>query len=182
VDSAGNVFIADSGNDAVKELAHAFVDAAVKTENAAAGIDTLGPVLPVTARISGPLSPTSDQPWLTIGTIANGVVNFSFTANTGATRTAHITLFGVSIAVTQAANITPPFLTGAKMLSNGAFQFSFTNNPGGSFTVITTTNVSLPLSQWTVAGVPTNISPGVFQFTSGAATNGPRRFYTVRSP
>ncbi len=181
VDGAGNVYIADSGNDAVKELAHAFVDAGVKTESAAAGTDVLGPVLPATANMSGPFTPTSDQPWLTIGMIVNGVVSFSFTANTGPSRTAHITLFGVSVAVDQAGIATPPMLTGTKMLSNGAFQFSFTNN-GGSFTVITTTNVSLPLSQWAVAGVPTNIAPGVFQFTSGPATNGPRRFYSVRSP
>src|SRR5262249_9783259 len=135
-----------------------------------------------TANMSGPFTPTSDQPWLTIGAINNGAVGFSFTANTGASRTGHITLFGVSITVNQAGVITPPLLSGAKMLSNGTFQFSFTNNPAGSFTVISTTNVSLPLSQWTVAGVPTMIAPGVFQFTSGLATNGPRRFYNVRSP
>jgi sugar lactone lactonase YvrE len=182
VDGAGNVYIADTSHGAIKELPHAFVDAAVKTESAAAGIDFLSTVLPVTANMSGALSPTSDQPWLTIGTIANGIVSFSLTANTGASRTAHITLFGVSITVNQAGAATPPLLTGAKMLSNGAFQFSFTNNPGGTFTVITTTNVSLPFSQWTVAGVATNVAAGIFQFTSGPATNGPRRFYSVRSP
>jgi sugar lactone lactonase YvrE len=182
VDGAGNVYIADSGHGAIKELPHAFVDATAKTESAAAGTDVLSPVVPVTANMAGALSPTSDQPWLTIGTIANGVVSFSFTANTGASRTAHISLLGISITVNQAGLATPPLLTGAKMLSKGAFQFSFTNNPGGSFTVITTTNVALPLSQWTVAGVPTIIAPGVFQFTSGPGTNGPRRFYSVRSP
>jgi sugar lactone lactonase YvrE len=182
VDGAGNVYIADTSHGAIKELPHAFVDAAVKTESAAAGTDVLGPVLPVTANMSGALSPTSDQPWLTIGTIANGVVSFSFAANSGSSRTAHITFFGVSVTVNQAGTATPPLLTGARMLSNGAFQFSFTNNPGGSFTVITTTNVSLPLSQWTVAGVATNVAGGTFQFTSGPATNGPRRFYSVRSP
>jgi sugar lactone lactonase YvrE len=182
VDGAGNVYIADSGHGVIKELPHVFIDAAVKTESAAAGSDVLGLALPATANMSVPLSPTSDQPWLTIGTIANGVMSFSFTANTGASRTAHITLLGVTIPVTQVAVVTPLFLTGARMLSNGAFQFSFTNNPAGSFTVVTTTNVSLPLSQWTVAGVATNVAGGVFHFTSGPATNGPKRFYSVRSP
>jgi streptogramin lyase len=182
VDRAGNVYIADSSHGAVKELPHAFVDAAVKTESASAGTDALGSVLPATANMNAPFAPTSDQSWLTIGAINNGVVSFSFTANTGATRTAHITLFGVSITVNQAGAVTSPLLTGAKILSGGAIQFSFTNNPAGSFTVVSTTNVSLPLSQWTVAGVPTVIAPGVFQFTSGLATNGPRRFYSVRSP
>jgi hypothetical protein len=42
--------------------------------------------------------------------------------------------------------------------------------------------VSLPLSNWTVLGGVTEISPGVFQFTDASATNSPQRFYDVRSP
>jgi len=97
--------------------------------------------LPGTAYHRNRLSyaPTSDQSWLTLGTIANGVVSFSFTANSGATRTAHITLFGVNVTVTQAGIVTAPTLTGARMLDNGAFLFSFTNNDVGSFTVVSTT-------------------------------------------
>jgi sugar lactone lactonase YvrE len=182
VDSTGNVYASDQINSLINEQPYVFVDPTSKFEGTNSGTDVLSTVLPVTANMSGPFIPTSDQPWLTIGTINNGVVSFSLTANTSASRTAHINLFGVSITVNQDGIITLPFLTGAKLLSNGAFQFSFTNNPADSFTVISTTNVSLPLSQWTVAGVPTIIAPGVFQFTSGSATNGPRRFYSVRSP
>jgi hypothetical protein len=182
VDSTGNMYVSDQINSLIDELPYVFVDPTSKTEGANSGTDVLSAVLPITANMTGAFSPTSDQPWLTIGTINNGVVSFSFTVNTGANRTAHINLFGVSITVNQAGIITPPLLAGARMLSNGAFQFSFTNNPAASFTVISTTNVSLPLSQWTVAGVPTIVAPGVFQFTSGLATNGPRRFYSVRSP
>jgi sugar lactone lactonase YvrE len=182
VDSAGNMYASDQINSLINEQPYVFVDPTSKFEGANSGTDVLSTVLPATANMNPPFAPTSDQPWLTIGNINNGVVSFSFTANTGASRTAHITLFGVSITVTQDGIITVPFLTGARMLANGAFQFFFTNNPAGSFTVISTTNVSLPLSQWTVAGVPTVVAPGVFQFTSGLATNGPRRFYSVRSP
>lgn len=67
-------------------------------------------------------------------------------------------------------------------LSGGAFQFGFTNMPGAGFTALTTTNVSLSLSNWSVIGGVTEISPGVFQFTDPQATNGPRHFYRVRSP
>jgi sugar lactone lactonase YvrE len=182
VDSMRNLYVSAQIDGLVKEQPYVFVDPTSKFEGTNSGTDVLSTVLPATENMSGPFSPTSDQPWLTIGTITNGVVSFSFAANAGANRTAHITLFGVSIEVTQAGIITLPVLTGARMLSNGAFQFSFTNNPAGSFTVVTTTNVSLPLSQWTVAGVATNVAGGVFQFTSGPATNGPRRFYSVRSP
>jgi hypothetical protein len=176
------MYVTDQINSLINEQPYVFVDPTSKMEGTDSGTDVLSAVLPVTANMTGAFTPTSDQPWLTFGTISNGAVSFSFTANTGASRTAHINIFGVSITVNQAGIISVPYLTGARMLANGAFQFSFTNNSAGSYTVITTTNVSLPLSQWTVAGVPTIVAPGVFQFTSGPGTNGPRRFYSVRSP
>jgi hypothetical protein len=176
------MYVSDQINSLIDEQPYVFVDPTSRFEGSNSGSDVLQTVLPTTANMTGAFTPTSDQPWLAIGSINNGVVSFSFTANSGFDRTAHINLFGVSITVNQAGLITPPLLAGARMLSNGAFQFSFTNNPAASFTVISTTNVSLPLSQWTVAGVPTIVTPGVFQFTSGPGTNGPRRFYSVRSP
>ena len=73
VDGAGNVYIADSGNNAIKELPYAFVDptpklesASGRLENAAGGSDVLPVVLPATENLTGPLTPTSDQSWLTI--------------------------------------------------------------------------------------------------------------------
>jgi hypothetical protein len=67
-------------------------------------------------------------------------------------------------------------------LPGGAFQFGFTNTPGAGFTALTTTNLSLSLSNWSAIGSVPEISPGVFQFTDPQATNGPRHFYRVRSP
>ena len=63
------------------------------------------PVLPTSALLTGVFAPSSDQNWLTIGSISGGVVHFAFTANTGAARTAYITVLGQQIAVTQAAAI-----------------------------------------------------------------------------
>jgi len=60
--------------------------------------------------------------------------------------------------------------------------FTFTNGAAMSFTVLSTTNLSLPLSDWTVAGAATNAAPGMFQFTSQPTTNDAQRFYGVRSP
>lgn len=89
----------------------------------------------------------------------------------------------VTYATTASSNTTTaPVLTNVKLFSNGAIQFSFLNNPLATFTVLTTTNVSVPLTNWTVAGTATNAAPGVFQFTSQPATNVPRRFYLVRTP
>lgn len=76
----------------------------------------------------------------------------------------------------------PPTLTNLKVLGNGAFQFAFTGDPSAGFTVLSTTNLALPLSNWTTEGAPTNGSPGQFQFTSSPNTNDTRRFYRVRSP
>ena len=64
----------------------------------------------------------------------------------------------------------------------GAFQFGFTNTPGASFTAYATTDLSLPLGNWTTLGAVTEIQPGQFQFIDPQATNAPERFYQVRSP
>src|SRR5205807_797053 len=104
VDASGNVFIADSGNNAIKEHPRAFVPAGAVNETAAAGSDALLPVLPTTESLAGKFAPSSDQSWLTIGSVASGVVHFSFTQDTGAVRTAHITVLGQQITVTQGSS------------------------------------------------------------------------------
>jgi len=71
-------------------------------------------------------------------------------------------------------------LTGVKIVTNG-FQFSFTNSVGAVFGVLASTNVGLPLSNWTALGGVAETSPGQFQFTDAQATNGLRRFYCVRA-
>ena len=102
VDPSGNVYIADSANNAIKELPRAFVSTTAINESGAAGSDALLPVLPTTESISGLFAPASDQSWLAIGGISGDMVNFSFTQNTTyASRTAHITLLGQQITVTQ---------------------------------------------------------------------------------
>jgi hypothetical protein len=77
---------------------------------------------------------------------------------------------------------TPIQLTGITSAPDGSFQFSFTNVPGAFFTVLATTNVTLPLSNWMTLGGVTETSPGHFQFTDPQATNEPRRYYRVRWP
>jgi DNA-binding beta-propeller fold protein YncE len=184
VDRAGNVYIADTGNNAIKELPHAFVDPTAKVEPATAGSDALPVVLPATANLTGPFAPASDSAWLTITGNPNGVVTFSFAANPLAiSRTANITVLGQTVSVTQsAASVTPPTITGITVLSNGAFQLSFTNNQGAAFTVLTTTNLLLPLSDWTVLGGPAHRGFGQYQFTDLTATNRGQRFYRVSAP
>ncbi len=103
VDGAGNVYIADTSDNAIKEVPYAFVDPGTRLESGVAGADSLPAVLPATENLLGPFTPTSDQSWLTVKGSTNGVVSFAFTANPGAGRTAHISLLGQTITVTQAA-------------------------------------------------------------------------------
>ncbi len=181
VDLTGNVYIADSLNNAIKELPRAFVDPTPRLESLVAGNDALPVVLPATENLFLPFAPGSDQSWLAISGVVNGVVGLSFTTNTGLSRTAHVTLLAQTISITQ-AGVTPPTLTGAQILGNGVLQFAFSNTAGASFSVLSATDLSLPTSNWTVAGAVTNMGSGLFQFTSQPATNDTQRFYRVRSP
>jgi hypothetical protein len=66
-------------------------------------------------------------------------------------------------------------------MASGSFQLSFTNTPGSLFGILASTNPALPLSNWTIMGGATEISPGQFRFTDIQATNNSRRFYRARS-
>jgi hypothetical protein len=106
VDGSGNVYIADTFNNAVKEVPRAFVSTTAVSEAPFAGSDTLA-VLPATESLIGPFAPTSDQSWLTVDSGANGVDQLSFTTNGNlAPRTAHLSVLGQQISVTQAPLVT----------------------------------------------------------------------------
>jgi hypothetical protein len=92
--------------------------------------------------------------------------------NLGATTASLVTVTG--------APVTAIVISGAK-LPNGAFQLAFTNTPGASFTVLTSTNIAVPLDEWTSSGAALETSPGTYQFTD-ETTNSPQRFYRIRSP
>jgi len=89
---------------------------------------------------------------------------------------------GISRSVFVTSPPPPPVLTSLMTLPGGMFRFNFTNATPVNFTVLASTNVALPTSNWTVLGSATVISPGVYQFTDALGTNFPQRFYRVRSP
>jgi hypothetical protein len=184
VDGGGNIYVADTGHQAVEELPYAFVDPTPKVETVSAGSDVFPTVLPATANLLPPFAFASDAPWLTITGASNGVVSFAFTANvTTNTRTANVTVLGQSMAVTQSAAASiPPVLTAVQLTGNGIFNFVFTNLQGASFTVWTTTNLLQPPAGWTVAGTPTNNGSGLYQFATPAVPGDLQRFYRVTSP
>ena len=176
----GDVYFVDS--TALAEVPNAFVDPTPRLESAAAGSDSLPGVIPSTENLIAPFGPTSDQPWLTIDGVTNGVVSFSVAANPGLPRIAFITLLGQAIPVIQVSLGPPQVLTALPVQGNGVFRLAFGDSQNASFTVVTSTNLSVPLSDWTVAGAASNIGPDLFEFSSQVTTNDSQRFYQVRSP
>lgn len=77
--------------------------------------------------------------------------------------------------------VPPIMLTNLTLFPNGSFEFGFTNTPGLSFSVYTTTNLSLPFANWTLAGPATELSPGQFQFTESYPSD-QQCFYRITSP
>ena len=75
-------------------------------------------------------------------------------------------------------------LTGTPLSAGGAFQLSFTNLTGLGFTALSTTNLAVPLTNWTVLG-PVSETPagsGNYQFNDTQNTNRATQFYRVSSP
>jgi streptogramin lyase len=130
VDAAGDVYIADFGSGTIKELMRAFVPGNTVFEGPAAGSGHLLPVLPTSQSLTGVFAPSSDQSWLTVGTSANGVVNYSYTQDTGAARTGHLTILGQQITVQQ---------ENFPVLSISSNQGAVTGNEGAQITNTGTT-------------------------------------------
>ncbi len=74
----------------------------------------------------------------------------------------------------------PIQITSCGKTTNGAVQVLLTNVTGASLTLLSTTNFSLPMSDWTALGPIPEVAPGIFRFTD--ATNSPQRFYRARCP
>lgn len=77
---------------------------------------------------------------------------------------------------TQSPRITQHFLDGAKVVVRG------TNGaPNGGYEVLRSTNVALPIAQWSVVGSNLFNDAGQFDFTNGTATGAAQAFYRLRS-
>jgi subtilase family serine protease len=78
----------------------------------------------------------------------------------------------------------PGQLKNVTKLGNGSVSFTLTNYSDMSLTVLASTSLALPFSQWSNLGavVESPIGSGQYPFTDPQATNSSRRFYTVKSP
>jgi hypothetical protein len=117
------------------------------------------------------------------GTSGTATIGVSLTDDATAGGPA-LTTAGQTFTITVAAATTPPppVINSATVLTNGAFQLTFTNTNNIVFSVLGTTNLGLPASNWTMLGTTTNIGGGLHGFTDSAATNLATRYYLLRFP
>jgi len=66
--------------------------------------------------------------------------------------------------------------------ADGSCRIVFTNNPGARFRVLMSTNIGLPLTNWTSLGPVPEPFPGQFQFADTKAAGSAVRLYRVVSP
>jgi Concanavalin A-like lectin/glucanases superfamily/Regulator of chromosome condensation (RCC1) repeat/Domain of unknown function (DUF5011) len=87
--------------------------------------------------------------------------------------------------VTRTVVVSPPpppaafTITG---LAQGQYALQFTGNTNAGYTVLATTNMAVPLEDWTVLGSAILTSNNLFQFIDTNSANVPDRFYMLRSP
>jgi len=101
--------------------------------------------------------------------------------NTGIVARGRIYVAGDNKVYAFTLPVAPIDLQDPALLPGGAFQFRFTNLPGLNFTVLGSADLGVPLSNWSLLGAPTEVSPGQYRFTDPQATNS-ERSYRVRLP
>jgi hypothetical protein len=94
-----------------------------------------------------------------------------------------------ALASTNITVITPLNITAGSVLITGSgasavAQFSFTNAPGLSFSVLATNDITAPLTNWPVIGtaVENPAGSGNYQFTDPNPATNSARFYILRQP
>jgi hypothetical protein len=112
------------------------------------------------------------------GMAAVTVTNFAITHHSISANYASDTLFASSSANLSASPLT---IFNPTILPNGHFQFTFTNSPAVSFSVLGSSDVTEPRNSWMVLGSATETAAGEYQFTDDTIVSG-SRFYLVRSP
>jgi autotransporter-associated beta strand protein len=95
--------------------------------------------------------------------------------------TASISISGGSVNLVVSGGTSAPAINSVA-LSGGNLIFSGTNGPsGGNYYVLASTNVALPLLQWTSIATNTFSPTGTFSVTNSVAVN-PRQFFIIQVP
>ncbi|MDB6064708.1 MAG: hypothetical protein JWR26_916, partial [Pedosphaera sp.] len=62
------------------------------------------------------------------------------------------------------------------------FMLQFTGSTNSTYTVMASTNLAIPFSNWAILGTASLLSNNLYQFIDTSSTNLPSRFYRLRSP
>ncbi len=85
--------------------------------------------------------------------------------------------------ITVVSNLAPGSVTNLNFkLQSGQPLLQFHGSPGASYTVITSTNLLLPRTNWISLGQPTLQSGGLFQYLDTQPAVHPQQYYQIRSP
>ena len=109
------------------------------------------------------------------------------------TATGQATLKGIAFAPVPSTVvspvITPLTITAGSTLITGSgasavFQFSFTNAPGLTFSILATNNVAAPIATWPVVGTITDnpLGSGQYLFSDQNPATNAQRYYILRYP
>jgi hypothetical protein len=150
------------------------------------GANNLTDVNPLLAPLGNYGGPTQTMPPLhgspAIDAGLDSVTNLLTTDQRGFPRRsgAHVDIGAVEAQWATPGN--PPLLASPVFGTNGAFSFSLTSVSNVDFSVLSSTDIALPLGQWSILGPALQYAPGQYQFTDPNAANYPQRFYRVVSP
>jgi hypothetical protein len=137
---------------------------------------------PSAATLGSPSPPATGSISATAGTDGITIDRFNFRQNTATSVPAAIQWDELRVG-NGWPDVTPPATTFTRLinivrLSDGRFQFGYTNSTTQSASIYASTN----LVDWAAIGAAAQISPGYYQFTDAPATNFSRRYYQLRSP
>ena len=187
----------DSNSPGIYQLTYSTTNALgaeASTTRTVQVVDTLPPILtllgenPLMHELGAPFTdPGATATDLCAGDLTGSIVpNLTVNASLAGVYTNTFTVADASANTAAAYRtvlvVARPTLIGLEQRGDGLFQFTFTSTPGATFNVLATTNLALPLSEWTVLGPAVESPPGQFHFTHVAATNAPQRFYRLSWP
>jgi hypothetical protein len=91
----------------------------------------------------------------------------------------------VSADATFSTRTIPPMAVGGSVMNVGTnalkhMQLSVTSTTGGSFTVFSSSDMSVPPSAWPAVGTMTEVAPGQYQFTDPSEATNLRCFYRIQ--
>jgi hypothetical protein len=119
--------------------------------------------------------PTNSFPVLTYGSYTEGFTNTELPSSVVWQTNYSPTTF--TLMVSGVRPVLKPIVN-----QSAQFLLQFTGSTNNTYTVLASTNLALPFSNWLTLGNASLLSNTLYQFIDTQSTNFPARFYMLRSP